>query len=115
MTDYSEAEILALETCFPYVTVYLCDFHREQAWERWVKNGAHELSTSEQDWLLSQLRACAWAPSADLNDNKLRDYHYQEAVATLTSSDLWKNNQHVSTWLSTTWLTVPEVRNISIN
>ena len=32
MTDYSEAEIAALETCFPGVSVYLCDFHREQAW-----------------------------------------------------------------------------------
>ena len=32
-TDFSEAEILALETCLPSVAVYLCDFHREQAWE----------------------------------------------------------------------------------
>lgn len=37
MTDYSEAEIAALEACFPGVTVYICDFHREQAWERWTK------------------------------------------------------------------------------
>ena len=32
MTDYSEAEIGALELSFPSTTVvYLCDFHREQA------------------------------------------------------------------------------------
>ena len=29
--DYSEAELLALESCFPSVKLYLCDFHREQA------------------------------------------------------------------------------------
>ena len=38
MTDYSEAEIAALETSFPGVTVYLCVFHREQAWERWTRD-----------------------------------------------------------------------------
>ena len=31
MCDYSEAELAALEAVFPGVTVYLCDFHREQA------------------------------------------------------------------------------------
>ncbi len=36
MCDYSDAEILALESTFPTTTVYLCDFNREQAWERWV-------------------------------------------------------------------------------
>ena len=31
MSDYSEAELLAVESVFQ---VYLCDFHREQAWLR---------------------------------------------------------------------------------
>ena len=35
--DYSEAKLLDLESSMPGVTVYLCDFHREQTWERWVK------------------------------------------------------------------------------
>ena len=33
MTDYSEAESLAIEQCFSGVQVYLCDFHRKQASE----------------------------------------------------------------------------------
>jgi hypothetical protein len=110
MTDFSEAEILALETCFPDVNVYLCDFHREQAWERWVKDSTHGLSSSEKDWLLDQLRACAWAPSADPRDSQHPDHHYQNAVATLKSSNLWKNNRQVSLWLTTTWLSMPKVR-----
>ena len=31
ITDFSEAQISALEICFSGATVYLCDFHREQA------------------------------------------------------------------------------------
>ena len=58
MCDCSDAEISALECCFPDTIVYLCDFHREQAWERWVKGGKHGLTS---DHLLAELRACAWA------------------------------------------------------
>ncbi|XP_076084457.1 uncharacterized protein LOC143055206 [Mytilus galloprovincialis] len=36
MCDYAEEKINALETVFSDSFVYLCDFHREQAWERWV-------------------------------------------------------------------------------
>jgi len=31
MTDYSDAEIGALEEAFPGTVVYICDFHCEQA------------------------------------------------------------------------------------
>ena len=34
LCDYSEAEISAIEQAFPGITVYICDFHREQAWTR---------------------------------------------------------------------------------
>ena len=37
IVDYSEAELGAIEEVFPSTKVYLCDFHREQAWERWCK------------------------------------------------------------------------------
>ena len=37
MVDYSDAELGAIEQVFPHCKVFLCDFHREQAWERWVK------------------------------------------------------------------------------
>lgn len=47
MTDYSEAEYLANEQEFPGCKVYLCDFHREQAWEHWVKDHSHGLTAEE--------------------------------------------------------------------
>ena len=66
MTDYSEAEISALEASFPNTTVYLCDFHREQAWERWVKNCKHGLTADEAEILLEHLRAIAWHHQCNL-------------------------------------------------
>ena len=33
MTDYSEAEFISIEQIFPCAVSYICDFHREQAWE----------------------------------------------------------------------------------
>ena len=59
MTDYSKAEIGAIRDVFPSCKVYLCDFHREQAWERWVKDRKHGLSPDEGDTLLSLLRDIA--------------------------------------------------------
>ena len=55
MTDYSEAELLALERSFPGVQIYLCDFHREQAWERWTNNHKHGLNNDQKETLLSLL------------------------------------------------------------
>ena len=109
MTDYSEAEIAALETCFPDTKVYLCDFHREQAWERWTRDSSHGLSTDDSEFLLEQLRACAWAPSTTPAENLPLDHNYLQAVDALKSSNLWKNNPQVSQWLNSTWLTMPEV------
>ncbi len=34
----------AVRSLFPSPQVYLCGFHREQAWERWVKERRHGLN-----------------------------------------------------------------------
>ena len=54
--DYSEAEIEAIQRTFPACKIYLCDFHREQAWERWVKDKKHGLSSEDGSILLDLLR-----------------------------------------------------------
>ena len=68
MCDYSEAELVALGEVFPTTTVYLCDFHREQAWDHWVRDHKHGLNQSEAKELLMFLHACAWAPPTDDTD-----------------------------------------------
>ena len=44
MTDYSEAELLAIEQVFPSAKSFICDFHQEQAWEQWVQDRKHGLT-----------------------------------------------------------------------
>ena len=64
MCDYSEAEILAIETAFPCATCICVTFTGKQCWERWVKNHKHGLTDIEASELLD-LRDCAWAPRRD--------------------------------------------------
>ena len=80
MSDYSEAEQLAINDVFPQCTVYLCDLHREQAWERWVRDHHHGLSRDEGDKLLQLLRECAHAPTPRPQENVPQDHYYNLAV-----------------------------------
>ena len=109
MTDYSEAELLALEQSFPATQIYLCDFHREQAWERWSKQSKHGLSDGDRQSLLHLLRECANAPSASPESGKRTDAHYQQALKDLKDSTVWKNNEDVRIWLNTNWLPISQV------
>ena len=109
MCDYSEAEVAALEAVFPGVTIYLCDFHREQAWERWTKDGKHGLNENERDQLLYLLRDCALAPSPVDDANKPRTYYHDKAIENLKQSSVWRSNAQVRSWLQNKWLSIPEV------
>ena len=56
--DFDEREITSLEIVFGRVKVFLCDFHREQAWHRWTsktENGFSHIS----DQVKSRLRRIA--------------------------------------------------------
>lgn len=110
LCDYSEAEISAIERAFPLITVYICDFHREQAWTRWTKDHKNGLSKQEQEDLLASLRTCAWAPSAETSTGLPQDSYYQQALDTLKKSPVWQNNPNVQRWLNTAWLCIPQVR-----
>lgn len=107
LSDFSDAEISAIEEAFPTTTVYGCDFHREQAWTRWVQDRKNGLDKSEADCLLDLLRACAWAPPGP--DEANVDIYYQEAVSLLKQSVVWKKKKHVQNWLIGMWLCHPQV------
>jgi hypothetical protein len=61
MCDCSDAECNTLQSVFPAAQIYLCDFHREQAWTCWVRNSKQGL-TSEEETLLRMLHRIASAP-----------------------------------------------------
>ena len=92
LCDFSDAEFSALKQAFPSTTVYGCDFHRdfhrEQAWTRWVQDRKNALEWSDAYCLLELLRACAWAPPA--SDDSTVDVNYQKAVSALKESAVWE-------------------------
>ena len=51
--DFYEREITALESVYPNVKVFLCDFHREQAWDRWVNKADHGVAN-----VADQVKVC---------------------------------------------------------
>ena len=108
MVDYSEAEISAIKNVFPQCKTYLCDFHREQCWERWVKERKHGLSSSDAETLLVLLRNCAWAPLAT-ESGLSSDHYYREEVDKLKKSKIWSKNQQVREWLESKWFSIPQV------
>ena len=107
LCDYSEAEISAIKNAFTSTRVYLCDFHREQAWTRWVSSSQNGLTKSDAEILLSLLRKCAWASSPEHGQS---DSNYTKAVNELKKSGVWKQNFNVRSWLTSTWLSIPQVR-----
>ena len=108
MTDYCEAEMSAIVNVFPSCKVFLCDFHREQAWGRWVKDRKHGLSPSDGELLLGLLRDCAWAPTPE-DSTHPPDHYYQQAVERLKKTQLWITNAQLRDWMESTWFSIPEV------
>lgn len=78
--------------------VFLCDFHREQAWLRWLGNQQHGVHMHKEE-ILSQLRKIA---SSETEES------LKEAIENLKKGDVWKNNPKLQAWFTKTWL--PETK-----
>ena len=114
LTDYSEAEMAAVAKLFPSTQLYLCDFHREQAWERWVKERSHELTNNDAEILLDLLRNCANAsPNRNTSEGPV-DHYFQLELKHLKESNVWLRNEQVCHWLTSTWLCCSEVIKLNL-
>ncbi|XP_065682897.1 uncharacterized protein LOC136071707 isoform X1 [Hydra vulgaris] len=96
MVDCCAEEINAIESLHQECQVLICDFHREQAWERWfnkVNNGASEIKIE----MLAKLRKVARAQSnvdlAKALENLKKCEHY-----------LNPNHKNMFNWLEKQWL-----------
>ena len=98
LTDYSNAEIGAINKLFPLTQVYICEFHREQAWEWWVKDREHSLTSYRASVVLDKLRDCANVPPNYSDSDKPVDYHYLAAVK---ETKVWKTVMMYSNGLIT--------------
>ena len=66
MIDKSNDEINAIQAAFPGTRPLICDFHRLQAWDRWLKNSANGVPSSRKKSIMAALRAVAVA-EADID------------------------------------------------
>lgn len=69
MTDKSSVELNAIGKVFPAAIRLLCDFHRSQAWERWVSKNANNINSHDRSDVLLQLKKLAYAPESTLSAN----------------------------------------------
>jgi len=80
--------------CFVDSQIYICDFHREQAWERWLAKSSNGLTDRKQS-VLAKLRAVARART---------EKEYLEKLDNLKDSEEWKTNSNLRNYMTKTWL-----------
>ena len=81
--------------------MYLCDFHREQAWDRWLSSKDNDIAQAK-DVILSKLRAMARAPTEDAFD---------KALAEFCASPEYKMSLNLRTWFTNKWFPEKHVCN----
>ena len=88
--------------CLTECKVLLCDFHREQAWERWLTASANGMRTYK-DITLVYLRKIAKSETEE---------SYEKAKEELLDSELWNAEQSkkLRDWFGKTWLPQYKVR-----
>lgn len=72
--------------------VLICDFHRNQAWERWTSKKVN--SVGDKDQILTLLRKVALAKDEDA-------FHQQ--VQALTASKVWQSNEKLQKYFNRVW------------
>ena len=116
MIDFDTGEILSLESVFPSIQVFLCDFHREQSWSRWVnlrKHGvfmigddikarfrriANAISMPEYEHALEDLRSWENYPGAVENYFENHWYpHHKRWCLVFRPNDLFRCNTNNGT------------------
>ena len=98
MVDYSLAEINAIGEVFPNASAYICDFHRKQAWNRWVRSSKNNLNYKEQQVLTDLLQRVAYARTMS---------SYNAALVKLRKSSVYKT-KNVQDYVENIWVSCAE-------
>lgn len=83
--------------------VLLCDFHREQAWGRWLRTSNHGCTSVIND-VQDDLRDVANAKTEEA---------YQEALEELQNSEHWKEKPLLSKYITDHYLSIKQVTFLS--
>ena len=90
--DFDERKIVSLESIYPNIEVYLCHFHREQTWNRWV-NKAENGVANIADQVKVYLRSIA---------HLIIHGDAQLTVKNLMNADFY--HRKFKNWFTRTWL-----------
>ena len=93
MIDCHQSEENAIRGMFPESCVYLCGFHRLQAWLRWLVNTKNGVS-SHKDQVLGLLRNIAEATTED---------KYTTALLRLQKSHIWSKHAKLQNYYTQQW------------
>ena len=63
MMDKSSLELNAVGNVFPLCVQLLCDFHRAQAWQRWVNKSANDVVYDDKELVFTYLKQVDVLPS----------------------------------------------------
>ncbi|KAL3204122.1 hypothetical protein MRX96_001103 [Rhipicephalus microplus] len=97
MVDYSKAQISAIKQVFPESQISICDFHRLQAWQRWLRRKENNISNPDE-----ALRLMKHVASAS------NQHDFDKVVEVLVDSEYWKNERFRS-YFEEVWLSVKEL------
>ena len=81
----------------------LCDFHREQAWERWLTKIANGCSDRQKDILPIIRRVARSRTATEMN----------EAIKNLKNSEFWKIEKFQN-YMTKYWLPLTEVSKVDM-
>ena len=70
MTDKSSQELEAVGAVHPTCIRYICDFHRGQAFERWVNRAANGVAPTTRNLVLDSMKRLAYATTGEDNNNE---------------------------------------------
>ena len=90
--------------CHLECKVLLCDFHREQAWERWTSKKDNGVS-HVRDIILAHMRQIARSRTEAM---------YTKALEALKKSKEWKDTPNFQKYFEKIWLKHKEVRKINL-
>ena len=100
MIDCQQSEENAIRAVFPDSVVYLCAFHRLQAWLRWLVNTKNGVS-NYQTYCMALLRA--------VGDAKTED-GYTKALMVLQKSHVWSRFPNFRNYYTNQWAPKKKVK-----
>ena len=80
--------------CFADVQIFICDFHHEKAWERWLAGASNGLAVDKHN-VLAKLRSVARART---------EREYMDKLGELKDSKEWKSSSNLQNYITKTWL-----------